>query len=101
MARKKRNSSRELQIKSLHKAHNHGQPWSDDEVSRLVAGIGRDETSFEMALSVGRSYYSTMSARGKVSFALRQANALYGPLRQEVAKGTRLDPNKKKARYIK
>lgn len=75
---KKKSSTRDLQAKTLRKATNHGLPWSDDEVSYLVAAIARDETSFEMALAVSRSYYSTMSARGKVSFALRHREALYG-----------------------
>lgn len=75
---RKKSSTRDLQAKSLRKATNHGLPWSDDEVSYLVAAISRDETSFDMALGVGRSYYSTMSARSKVAFALRHRNALYG-----------------------
>lgn len=86
MARKsaqKRNSSRDLQQQSLTKAHNHGQPWSDDEVARLVAGIQRDETSYEMALAVGRSYYSTMSARGHIRFALSHAVAIDDAVRQQ------------------
>ncbi|AYQ98624.1 hypothetical protein SEA_RIPARIAN_50 [Mycobacterium phage Riparian] len=73
---KGQNSTRELQARSLKAAANHGQPWSDDEVARIVAGIQRDETSFELALAVGRSYYSTMSARSHVAFAMRHANAL-------------------------
>lgn len=59
----KPNSTKDLQAQSLRHAHNHGQPWSDDEVARLVDGIRRDETSYEMALAVGRSYYSTNTAR--------------------------------------
>lgn len=80
---KKRNSTAELQRKSLRKAHNHGQAWSDDEVERLVAGIQRDETSFEMALAVGRTYYGTMAARAHIAFAMRHANALELAVRRQ------------------
>lgn len=77
----KPNSTKDLQAQSLRHAHNHGQPWSDDEVARLVDGIRRDgirrdETSYEMALAVGRSYYSTNTARGHVRFALNHWSIL-------------------------
>lgn len=85
----KPNSSRELQRHSLLKATNHGKPWTDDEVARLVAGIQRDETSFEMALAVGRSYYSTMSARGHIRFALNHSTAIETAVRQEARKAKR------------
>lgn len=73
---KRKNSTADLQRRSLRKATHHGLPWDDSDVARIVAGIERDETSFEMALAVGRSYYSTMSARSKVAFALRHAHVL-------------------------
>lgn len=75
--RGKKSSTAQLQAKSLAKAHRNGLPWSDDEVSRLVAGINRDETTFEMALAIGRSYYGTMGARAHVGFALRHTDAIW------------------------
>lgn len=77
MAAKRKNSSKELQRKSLVKAHNIGLPWDDADVARVIAGIQRDETTFEIALAVGRSYYGAMGARSHVAFALRHA-AVFG-----------------------
>lgn len=86
MSRKRISSTKDLQRKSLAKAHNHGQPWTDREVERLVAGIERDETSYEIALAVGRSYYSTMAARAHVAFALRHADALQFAVKRQLKK---------------
>ena len=66
-----------LQAKTLRKAYRQGMTWDDDEVSRLVAGIERDETTFEMALAIGRSYYGTMGARAHIAFALRHSDAIW------------------------
>lgn len=73
-----KSGSAELQAKTLRKAYRQGMAWDDDEVSRLVAGIERDETTFEMALAIGRSYYGTASARAHVGFALRHSKAIWG-----------------------
>lgn len=54
-----------------------GLAWDDSEVSRLVAGIEKDESTFEMAMAIGRTYYGTMGARAHVAFALRHSKALF------------------------
>jgi hypothetical protein len=72
-----KNSTKDLQRKTLQKASRVGTPWDDDEVSRLVAGISRDETTYEIALATGRSLYGTMAARAHVGFALRHKEAIY------------------------
>lgn len=52
---------------------NVGAPWSDDDVSELANLIGNDATTYEMARSLGRSYYATQSARSHVRFAMNHA----------------------------
>lgn len=71
MSRTKKLTPRDLQAKTLRRATHHGTPWETDDVARLVAGIQRDETTLDMALALGRSYYSTQTTRRMVSFALR------------------------------
>lgn len=75
--RSHKSSTARLQAKSLAKASRNGLAWDDAEVSRLVAGIGRDESTFEMAMAIGRTYYGTMGARAHVAFALRHSKALF------------------------
>lgn len=79
---KRHSSTTKLQRQSLKKAHRNGMPWSDDEVARLIAGIDRDETSYEIALATGRTYYGIMGARSSVMFALRHANAFLPALQK-------------------
>lgn len=55
-----------------------GLAWEDDEVSRIVRGIEKDETTFEIAMSLGRSYYGVSGARRSVGFALRHSKAIWG-----------------------
>lgn len=76
--RGQKSNSAKLQAKTLRKASRQGLGWEDHEVSRLVAGIERDETTFEIALAIGRSYYGTLSARSHVGFALRHSKAIWG-----------------------
>ena len=76
--RRNDNSTAALQRKTVRKAHRVGIPWDDDEVARLVAGIERDETTFEMAIALGRTLYGTSAARGHVRFAMSHRNALFG-----------------------
>lgn len=71
-----KSSSARIQAKTLRKAHRQGQPWEDDEVTRLAQGIVADETSEKIALALGRTYYGVMSARSHVGFALRHWDAL-------------------------
>lgn len=59
-----------LQAKTLDNAYNHGAVWSNDEVSVLVSAIQKDETTFDMAMRLGRSYYSVQGARAHIRFAM-------------------------------
>ena len=63
-------STRDLQKQTLKKAWNVGSKWSDDEVEVLVGMIQKDETTYQMALTLGRSYYGIQGARSHVRFAL-------------------------------
>lgn len=54
-------------------AYNHGMPWSDDEVSTLLNLIDRDQTTYDMALATGRTYYAAQYARAHAAFAQRHA----------------------------
>lgn len=56
-------------------AHNHLTPWSDDDVETLINLIGKDATTFAMAMELGRSYYAAQNARSHVSFVMRHAAA--------------------------
>ena len=70
MAKKKEKSTRRLQAETLVRGFNIGTKWTDDDVSALVNMIEKDESTFEMAISLGRSYYGIMGARSHVRFAL-------------------------------
>jgi hypothetical protein len=74
----KRSGVAELQAKTLAKAYRQGATWDDTEVATLVAGIEKDLTTYELALSLGRSYYGVAGARAHVGFALRHKTAIYG-----------------------
>jgi len=72
MARQpKKFTTRELQLKTLRKAAHQGTPWETSDVERLRDGILRDETTFELAMALGRSYYATQTTRRMVGFAMR------------------------------
>lgn len=71
-----KSSSARIQAKTLRKAHRQGQPWEDDEVTRLAQGIVSDETTETIALALGRTYCGVMSARSHVGFAMRHWDAL-------------------------
>ena len=77
---KRGNKSRsaKLQAETLKSAYRNGLPWESDEVARLVQWIEKDETSYELAKTLGRTYYSTMSNRAHVAFALRHSDAIWG-----------------------
>jgi hypothetical protein len=55
-----------------------GMRWEDDEVDRVMRGIERDETTYEMAMAIGRSYYALQTARAHIRFAMDHAEVLYG-----------------------
>lgn len=74
--------TKQLQKRSLRNAHRHGQTWDSSEVSLVVNGIDKDETTFDMAMRLGRSYYSVMATRSKVRFAMDHADVLYNPKRK-------------------
>ncbi|AVD99680.1 HTH DNA binding protein [Mycobacterium phage Cuke] len=63
-------STSKLQQKTLQNAYRHGMTWDDSEVSLLVNGIQKDQTTFDMAMNLGRSYYSVQGARAHVRFAM-------------------------------
>ncbi|QGJ90097.1 HTH DNA binding protein [Mycobacterium phage Indlulamithi] len=73
-----KSSTADLQAKTLRKAHRQGMAWDDYEVTALVKGIERDATTFDIAMSIGRSYYAVMTTRRAVGFAMRHANAIWG-----------------------
>ena len=78
MNRRKVKGTAALQAKTVRKAHRAGTAWDDDEVARLVAGIERDETTFELALALGRTLYGTSAARSHLRFAMNHSNAIWG-----------------------
>ena len=67
-----------LNAKTAAQAHRAGLAWDDNEVSRLVQGITADESTYDMAISLGRTLYGVMNARAHVAFALRHQAALFG-----------------------
>ena len=67
-----------LNDETLRHAYNHGTPWTDDEVEAIANLISRDATTFDMALAVGRSYYSTQTTRSHVRFAMNHARVFRG-----------------------
>lgn len=67
-----------LNEKSRKGAFNAGLPWSSDDVSVLAGLIARDETTFDMATRLGRTYYGVAAARSHVAFAMRHADTLKG-----------------------
>jgi hypothetical protein len=63
--------------KTKRNAHRSGMKWDDDEVDRVMRGIERDETTYEMAMAIGRTYYSMQTARSHIRFAMDHASVLY------------------------
>lgn len=59
-----------LQAETLAKACCHGLAWTNVDVSVLVNGIQKDETTYDMAIRLGRSYYSVQGARAHIRFAM-------------------------------
>jgi hypothetical protein len=75
-AGKRKGSTAKLQAETVKRAHRQGLSWDDSEVELLVKMIEKDETTYEMALTLGRSYYGTMAARQHVGFAMRHVSIL-------------------------
>lgn len=61
----------QLNEKTLKTAARHGMKWDDEDVERLVGMIEDDHTTFDMAVSLQRSYYSAQVARSHVGFIMR------------------------------
>lgn len=76
--RSMKTSTAKMQAATLKKAHRNGIAWDDYEVARLVAGIQSDETTFDLAMALGRTYYSMQNTRRMVSFAMRHSSAIWG-----------------------
>jgi hypothetical protein len=53
-------------------AYNDGTPWLDDDVGAVINMLSTQPipSTFEMAMSLGRTLYSTQSARAHVRFCL-------------------------------
>ena len=68
---KKRQSTKNLQAQTLKNAHRTGMPWTDDEIGEVINSIERDDTTFDLAMRIGRTLYSTSSARRNVGFVMR------------------------------
>lgn len=61
-----------LNDKTKKSAFNAGVPWSDDDVAAIVTMIeAGGHTVFDIAVTLGRTYYATGTARAHVSFAMR------------------------------
>lgn len=60
-----------LNQKTKEHAYKAGTPWTDDDVEVLARMIDKDETTYEMAIALNRTYYGTQYARSHVGFALR------------------------------
>jgi hypothetical protein len=67
-----------LNDKTKKGAFNAGLPWSSDDVGILVGLIEKDETTYEMAIRLGRTYYGVQNARAHIGFAIRHREAIYG-----------------------
>jgi hypothetical protein len=67
-----------LNAKSRKGAFNAGAVWSDDDVATIVAMIAADDTTFDMATRLGRTYYGAQNARAHIAFALRHETAIWG-----------------------
>lgn len=79
-AKRKGGGSYIAQLNEETKRHaiNSGLPWDDDDVSTLASMIARDAKTFDIAMALGRTFYSAQYARAHVSFAMRHARILKG-----------------------
>jgi hypothetical protein len=76
--RKYKTNTAQLNAKTRKNAFRSGMAWDGDEVSKLVSGIERDKTSYEMALDLNRTLYGVMNARAHVAFAMRWQHVIAG-----------------------
>lgn len=68
-----------------------GQRWTDDDVSIIMRGIERDDTTYNMAIESERSYYAVQTARAHIRFAMDHSAVLYGgaPAKKAAGGGSR------------
>jgi hypothetical protein len=71
-----------LNDECLRHAFNHQRPWENDDVGTLVNMVSGDHTTFDMARTLGRSYYATAMARQHIGFCLRHPEAFRKVLEQ-------------------
>lgn len=69
-----------LNDKTKKSAYNMGAPWSDDDVATIVNMREHGDTVFDMAIRLGRTYYSAMTASSHIGFAMRHWDTLEGLL---------------------
>lgn len=67
-----------LNDKSKRGAFNAGALWSDEDVATIAQMIQSDETTYDMAVRLGRTYYGALNARAHIGFALRHWDTLEG-----------------------
>jgi hypothetical protein len=67
-----------LNDKTKKGAFNAGAVWSSDDVAIIAQMIEADETTFDMAIRVGRTYYGALNARAHIGFAMRHWEVLEG-----------------------
>lgn len=67
-----------LNDKSKKGAFNAGLPWSSDDVSILASMVLADDTTFDMATRLGRTFYGASAARQHIGFAMRHWDTLEG-----------------------
>ena len=77
MSDKDKRAFKRLVEKTKRNAYNSGKPWSDDDVSHIINAIAKDDTTYNMAMGIGRSYYSVQSARAHIRFAMDHQAVLY------------------------
>lgn len=58
-------------------AYNNGRPWTNDDVAIVLTAIENDQTIYDTAMNLGRSYYALQSAMSHTRFALRHQDVLY------------------------
>lgn len=71
----KRSHVAQLNDRTLKTASRHGLRWDDEDVELLVGMIEADETTFDMAIRLQRSFYSAQVARSHVGFIMRHQAA--------------------------
>jgi len=74
---KRKRDFKRMVEKTKRNATRTGLKWEDDEVDRVMRGIERDESTYEMAMAIGRSYYAMQTARAHIRFAMDHAAVLH------------------------